>query len=69
MGKLAAVRAIPDQPADCRVKEKHVRVIAGADPWSLLIREGSFLDKQNARTDRCADFYNQMKTGQEAAVK
>lgn len=72
MGKLAAIRSIPDQPADCKAKEAHVRVTAGADPWSLLIKEGSRLDAQNARTDRCngpGGFYDQMKAGQEAATR
>jgi hypothetical protein len=65
MGRLAAVRTLPDQPADCKVKERHVRVTKGSDPWSLLIREGSQLDKANSRIDRCngsGGFYDSVKT-------
>jgi hypothetical protein len=64
MGRLAAVRTLPDQPADCRVKEQHVRVTKGADPWSLLIREGAQLDKANSRVDRCngtGGFYDRVQ--------
>ncbi|MGV1884239.1 hypothetical protein [Rhizobium sp. 23-156Da] len=49
-----------------------MRVTPGADPWSLLIKEGSHLDAQNARTDRCngrGGFYDRMKASQEAATK
>lgn len=72
LGRLAAVRTLPDQPADCKVKESHVRVTKGADPWSLLIREGSQLDKANSRIDRCngsGGFYDRVKSKYGSAVK
>ena len=71
IGKLQAVRTLPDAPADCAAKEAHVRVTKGVDPWSLLAREGAQLDKQNGRTDRCmgaGGFYDRVKASQEAAI-
>lgn len=61
-GKVEAGVILPDQPADCRVEEAHAALKAGDEVRSVLVRERSALDRQNARTDRCADFYADVKT-------
>jgi hypothetical protein len=54
---------LPSYPDDCRKKEDHAPLIDGAEAKSVLKRERQALDRQNARTDRCADFYNGLAGG------
>ncbi|MBA70179.1 MAG: hypothetical protein CML30_15035 [Rhizobiales bacterium] len=42
-------------PDDCRATEAHAALVIGADPVSVLARERVALNRQNARTLRCAD--------------
>lgn len=53
---------LPDWPDDCRKTEAHAAVTEGAEVRSILIRERGQLDKQNARTRRCADYYDDLKS-------
>lgn len=57
-GHAKAERQLPAYPDDCRKKEDHAPLIDGAEARSVLKRERQALDRQNARTDRCADFYD-----------
>lgn len=61
-GTVDAGTNLPDQPSDCRLKEPHAEVKAGAEARSVLIRERSALDRQNARGGRCADWFDDVKT-------
>ncbi|KAB0571511.1 hypothetical protein F7Q93_11235 [Brucella pituitosa] len=58
VGRAQAERQLPTYPDDCRKKEDHAPLIDGAEVRSVLKRERQALDRQNARTDRCADFYD-----------
>jgi hypothetical protein len=61
----AQIRAgiiLPDWPADCRAKEPHAAVSMGDELRAVLRREQAALDRQNARTGRCGDFYDNVKT-------
>jgi hypothetical protein len=62
-GRGQAERQLPSYPDDCRKKEDHAPLIDGAEAKSVLKRERQALDRQNARTDRCADFYNGLAGG------
>lgn len=57
-GQVQAERQLPAYPDDCRKKEDHAPLIDGAEARSVLKRERQALDRQNARADRCADFYD-----------
>ena len=57
-GQAQAERQLPAYPDDCRKKEDHAPLIDGGEARSVLKRERQALDRQNARTDRCADFYD-----------
>ncbi|OYR16703.1 hypothetical protein CEV32_4337 [Brucella rhizosphaerae] len=57
-GQAQAQRQLPVYPDDCRMKEPHAPLADGAEIRSVLKRERQALDRQNARTDRCADFYD-----------
>lgn len=61
-GTVEAGANLPDQPTDCRKKEPHAEVKAGAEARSVLIRERAALDRQNARTGRCVDFYDDIRS-------
>ncbi|MDX4076541.1 hypothetical protein [Brucella sp. NBRC 113783] len=52
---------MPDYPDDCRRKEAHAPLVEGQEKLSILKREREALDRQNARTDRCAGFYDGLK--------
>ncbi|WP_369522266.1 hypothetical protein [Brucella anthropi] len=54
---------MPDYPEDCRRKEAHAPLVEGQEKLSILKREREALDRQNARTDRCAGFYDELKRG------
>ncbi|WP_273795181.1 hypothetical protein [Brucella intermedia] len=62
-GRAAARTNLPDYPEDCRRKETHAPLVAGQEKLSILKREREALDRQNARTDRCAGFYDAVKRG------
>nr|WP_247874473.1 hypothetical protein [Brucella sp. 10RB9213] len=58
-GRGAQAGIVPaDYPDDCREKEPHAPLIEGVEVRSILKRERAALDRQNARTDRCAEFYD-----------
>ncbi len=57
-GRAQAGRQLPAYPDDCRKKEDHAPLIDGVEARSVLKRERQALDRQNARADRCADFYD-----------
>lgn len=53
---------LPDLPGDCRVKEPHAPLTLGNEALIILDRERGALDRQNARTGRCAGFYDDVKS-------
>ncbi|KAB2784086.1 hypothetical protein F9K99_03870 [Brucella anthropi] len=60
----AQARIVPaEYPDDCRKNEPHAPLIEGAEVRSILKRERAALDRQNARTDRCAEFYDSWARG------
>lgn len=61
-GTIEAGVSMPDLPEDCRRQEPHADVTAGVEARSVLMRERSALDRQNARGGRCADFYDDTKS-------
>lgn len=62
-GRAQAERQLPAYPDDCRKKEDHAPLIDGAEVRSVLRRERQALERQNARTDRCAEFYDGVAGG------
>lgn len=60
-GTTQARVTLPDLPADCRKKEPHAELKVGAEVRSILKRERAALDRQNARTSRCADNYDNIR--------
>jgi len=63
-GQAQAQRHLPVYPDDCRTKELHAPLADGVEIRSVLKRERQALDRQNARTDRCADFYEAVVGGE-----
>lgn len=61
-GKAHANVPLPDYPADCRKKEAHASLPDNGELASAHKRERGALDRQNARTGRCADFYDNLQT-------
>ncbi|MBB3315097.1 hypothetical protein FHT77_000939 [Rhizobium sp. BK181] len=61
-GKIRAGIALPAWPEDCRRHEAHAAVEVGAELRSVIVRERGALDRQNARTERCSSFYDDVKT-------
>lgn len=59
-GKTSAGIDIGKLPDDCYVTEAHAPLIVGAEVRSILKRERAALDRQNARTIRCADFFDDL---------
>jgi hypothetical protein len=53
---------LPDLPSDCRAREAHAELAAGAEARSVLIRERQHLDHANARVERCAAFHDDLRT-------
>ena len=53
---------LPDYPDDCRKQTPHAAIQEGAEALSVLKRERAALDRQNARTARCAAFYLDLKS-------
>ncbi|APY14894.1 hypothetical protein BKD02_01480 [Brucella sp. 09RB8910] len=64
-GRAAAGTNLPDYPEDCRRKEAPAPLVEGQEKLSILKREREALDRQNARTDRCASFYDEVKRGRQ----
>ena len=62
-GMAQARVTLPDYPDDCRAREVHAALAEGAEIRSILKRERDALDRQNARTDRCAGFYDDVAKG------
>lgn len=60
-GQTQARVNLPDHPDDCRKKEPHAEIREGVEVRSVLARERAALNRQNERTDRCADFYDDVK--------
>ena len=61
-GQAQAIVPLPDYPEDCRKKEAHAALPDNGELASAHRRERGALDRQNARTDRCAYFYDDVKT-------
>lgn len=61
-GQIQAGIALPAWPDDCRKQEPHASVEVGSELRSVLVRERGALDRQNARTGRCAALYEEIKT-------
>ncbi|MFC6488043.1 hypothetical protein [Nitratireductor sp. GCM10026969] len=57
---IESARQLPDQPADCRVRE-HSGVIVGDRLDVALIKTDRALGRANARVIRCADWYDDIK--------
>jgi hypothetical protein len=55
-GQVDAGIDIGDIPADCRVHEAHADLTGKVELHAKLKEERGALDRQNARTDRCAGF-------------
>ena len=62
-GQALADKSLPAYPDDCRTKESHAPLSDGFEIRSILKRERQALARQNARTDRCADFYDGLAGG------
>ena len=60
-GTAEARVTLPPYPKDCREKEAHAPLVVGAEVRSILKRERLSLDRQNNRTDRCAQFYDDLE--------
>lgn len=57
-GRAQARVTLPQYPEDCRKMEAHAALVVGSEVRSILKRERGALNRQNARTDRCAAFYD-----------
>ncbi|TXI08756.1 MAG: hypothetical protein E6Q76_06795 [Rhizobium sp.] len=64
-GVIAAGTNLPPLPDDCRKKEPHAAVKVGDELRSVLVKERGALDRANARTGRCAAFFDDTKTSLE----
>ena len=60
-GTAEARVTLPEYPEDCRRQEPHAPLIIGTEIRSILKRERTQLDKANAKTERCAGFYQDLK--------
>lgn len=54
---------LPEYPADCRKHEPHASIKAGDEARAVIVAERSALNRANARTDRCAAFYDSTRAG------
>jgi hypothetical protein len=64
-GKAQARVTLPSLPDDCRKEEPHAALAVGMEVRVALRAERRALDRQNARTGRCAAFYDATKAGLE----
>ncbi len=62
-GTAEARVTLPDWPKDCRAITAHAPLVVGAEIRSILKRERTALERQNARTMRCAEHYDGLKEG------
>jgi len=60
IGQARAHVAVPAWPDQCRAHEPHAVLALNQDALAALKRERAALDRQNARTDRCAGFYDDL---------
>lgn len=60
-GAVKAAVNLPPLPDDCRASEPHATLTTGSELRSVLKRERGALDRANARTGRCAGFYDDTK--------
>jgi hypothetical protein len=61
-GQIKAGVVLPDWPDDCKRTESHASLEVGSELRSVIVRERGALDRQNARTGRCAAFYGDVQT-------
>jgi len=61
-GEIRASRSMPDYPPDCRRKARS-SVQEGDRLDTALLKTDAALARQNARTGRCADWYDTLKAG------
>jgi hypothetical protein len=59
-GALSAGITLPPWPAECRIAEPHASIHTGDELRALLKRERAALNRANARTKRCAEFYDDL---------
>lgn len=64
-GKARAGVTLPELPPDCRAQEPHAPLTAGTEARVALRQERRATDRANARTGRCAGFYDSAKAGLE----
>ncbi|WP_415715975.1 hypothetical protein [Roseibium sp.] len=60
--KVEAEKTLPDYPADCRRKARS-GIRAGEPLDVALIRTDQALGRANARVQRCASWYDEIKYG------
>lgn len=65
-GVAQAQPILPQLPADCRKREPHAPLIAGAEVRLVLKDERKALDRANDRVIRCANFYDDAKSKAES---
>ena len=59
-GRASAGVNIGQWPDDCRVTEPHAPLIVNTEAISTVKRERAVLDRQNARTLRCAYYFDDL---------
>ena len=62
IGQARAQQALPDMPGDCRAQERS-GVRAGDRLDVALLKTDAALARQNARGARCAEWYEDLKSG------
>lgn len=62
VGEARAEQVLPDLPDDCR-RLSYSGVRAGDRLDVAVLKTDAALARQNARTSRCADWYDQLKAG------
>jgi len=62
LADVRATRLLPDLPEDCR-RLARSGVVDGTRLDVALLRTDAALVRQHQRTDRCADWYDQLQTG------
>lgn len=65
VGEARAEQVLPDLPADCR-RQSRSGVQAGDRLDVAVLKTDTALDRQNARTLRCAEWYDQLQAGVQA---
>lgn len=61
-GELEATKQLPNLPPDCRQTSRS-GVQRGDRLDTALLKTDAALARQNARTGRCADWYDEIKAG------